>query len=419
MRSATALLAIGLLAVACEQTDAPPARGVTTIPHPGSVPVRVGLLYTVTGDGADFAQAALGSIPLAVADAERRGIELQVMDRDYGGRPERAAALAEALAADGVAGVVVASDDPRLGPALASVSSIPVVHALVAGDDVARPGSSTFRVGPSNDLQARKMASFLVRDRGYERVAILHEATPFGAEGGDDLQSALSRLGAEVVLLEGFRRGGDVHTPVMHAGQLEAQALVLWTRDNGEAGRVTIEIHDADQSYQLALSGNLATFDYGRNAVSQVTPVAFRDGILSVGTWAGPWFDLERMQGFFQRFIEENDAEAPFQAIQVYDGLLLLAFAAREAGGDPEAVAGVLEDTKEFVGGGVPLSFSSDDHEGVDLDDMAILAFTKDQDSAGGEFAPDVSTGGGFFTISEESVELPPELSYLVEGVAE
>jgi branched-chain amino acid transport system substrate-binding protein len=409
------LFALVLVLGACEGTE--PAPGPESAPEGEAVQVRVGLLYTVTGQGAEFAQAALGSMPLAEADAERRGIDLDVLARDYGGAPDRAPALVQSLAEDGAAGVVVASDDPRLGQLLAGTTSIPVVHALLSDDDAVSEDSSTFRVAPSTALQAKKLASYLVRDRGYERVAILHEATPFGSQGADDLQSAIGRVGARVVLREGFRRGGDVHTPVTHAGQLDAQALVLWAGDDGEAGRVAIEMHQADQAYQLALSGNLATFDFGRNAVSQVTPVAFRDGILSVGTWAGPWFDLGRMQGYYERFMEENDAEAPFQAIQVHDGLLLLADAAARADGDPAAVPQALEETSGFVGAGVPLSFEPDDHEGVDLDDMAILSFTKDQASAGGEFAPDVSTGGGFFTINGETVELPPELGYLLEGV--
>ncbi len=51
------------------------------------------------------------------------------------------------------------------------------------------------------------------------------------------------------------------------------------------------------------------------------------------------------------------------------------------------------------------------------MEDMAILAFTTDQSSAGGEFAPEISTGGGFFTIDTATVTLPSELAYLTEGL--
>ncbi|HEV3474712.1 MAG TPA: ABC transporter substrate-binding protein [Actinomycetota bacterium] len=408
---------VSLLAAACEAQPATGPQGEEE-PSAASGPVRVGLLYTISDIGGEFAQAALGASSLAVDDAKEDGFEIEVLDRDYAGSANRARQLADELATEGVAGIVVASDDPALAPALADFDAVPVVHALLPDDGAVDADAPTFRVAPSNGLQAEKLADYLVGTRGYDRVAILHEDTPFGTEGALDMERALSDQGAQVVMNQGFRVGADIHTPITHAGQLEADALILWTRDNGEAGRITIEIHKADQGYQLVLSGNLATFDYGKNAASQVTPVAFRDGILSVGTWAGPWFDLERMRGFYERFRELNNVEAPFQAVQVYDGILLLAQASREAGGaDPAAMTEALEQTQDFTAGGVPISFAPGDHEGVGLEDMAILAFTRDQLSAGGEFAPDISTGGGFFTVDTSTVRLPSELSYLLEGL--
>jgi branched-chain amino acid transport system substrate-binding protein len=419
MRLAAALALGVLLLVACEGEDVaapPPAEEPGTVPAPG--PVRVGLLYTVSGVGQGFAQAALGAAALAEAEGRARGVEIEIVDGEYGGDPARATEVAERLAGDGVAGIVVASDDPALGAELSGFDAVPLVHALVAADGAVSPGGAGFRVAPPNRLQAATLARFLVADRGYDRVAILHERSPFGNEGAGDLERAVLREGAEVVLRQDFRIGGDTRTALTHAHQLEADALVLWTRDAGEAGRITIEAHDAEVAYQLVVSGNLATFDFGKNASSQVTPVAFREGILSVGTWAGPWFDLDRLTGFYERFRRENDAVAEFQAIQIHDAVLLLGEAAGDAGTDPTGLKAALERTTDFVGAGVPLSFSPDDHEGVGPEDMAILAFTKDPRAAGGEFAPDLSTGGGFFTINARSVELPPDLAYLLEEVS-
>lgn len=410
------LVVLAVFAAACQETPGPPAAGPTGSPGATPAGTKIGLLYTISDIGGEFAQAALGSSVLASEDARSRGLNIEVLDRDYAGNAKRAGQLAQELADEGVAGIVVASDDPALVPVLGGFDDVPVIHALLPDDDAVDPDAPSFRVAPSNRLQAEKLADYLVGERGLDRVAILHDDTPFGTEGAVDIQDALGDQGATVVLRQSFKVGADIHTPVMHAGQEDADALVVWTRENGEAGRITIEMHKANQGYQLVLSGNLATFDYGKNAASQVTPVAFRDGILSVGTWAGPWFDLDRMRGFFERFRETNNVEAPFQAVQVYDAILLLAEAARGSD-DPTSVARALEETRDFEGAGVPISFSPDDHEGVGLEDMAILAFTKDQSAAGGDFAPDVSTGGGFFTINTSTVTLPPEVGYLTEGL--
>lgn len=420
MRLAAALALGFVVLAACDGDTVAPREAVepTTPVVTATGPVRIGLLYTVSGEGQGFAQAALGASALAVAEGRARRVEIEIVDGEYGGDPEAAADVADRLADDGVAGIVVASDDPALASALAGFDRVPLVHALVSSGGAISAEGTAFRVAPSNELQAATLAGFLAADRGYDRVAILHERSPFGNEGADDLERALLEEGVDVVLRSGFRIGRDIHTPITHAHQLEADALVLWTRDVGEAGRITIEAHDAGVAYQLVLSGNLATFDFGKNASSQVTPVAFREGILSVGTWAGPWFDLDRLTGFYERFRRENNAVAQFQAIQIHDAVLLLAETAASAEtDDPAGLTAALEGVTDFVGGGVPLSFSPEDHEGVGPEDMAILAFTKDPQAAGGEFAPDVSTGGGFFTIDARSVELPPGLSYLLEGV--
>lgn len=419
MRSRAAiLLGMALLATACNDTGSTPVAGPTGSPGATPAGTKIGLLYTVSDIGGEFAQAALGSSALATEDAPGRGLAIEILDRDYAGNAKRAAQLAQDLADEGVVGIVVASDDPALVPALAGFDEVPVVHALLADDDAVDSSTPTFRVAPSNELQAEKLADYLVGDRGLDRLAILHDDSAFGSEGADDIEKALDDQGASVVLRESFKVGADIHTPVMHAGQLDADGLVLWTRESGEAGRITIEMQKANQGYQLVLSGNLATFDYGKNAASQVVPVAFRDGILSVGTWAGPWFDLERMRGFFERFRTTNNVEAPFQAVQVYDAILVLAEAAKDTGtSDPTQVAQALERITDFEGAGVPISFSPNDHEGIGMEDMAILAFTKDQASAGGEFAPDISTGGGFFTINTGTIRLPSDLEYLMEGL--
>ena len=171
-------------------------------------------------------------------------------------------------------------------------------------------------------------------------------------------------------------------------------------------------------SYQLILSGNLATSTFAKNASAQVTPVAFRDGMLSVGPWAGPWFDLRRIIGFYTRFQTENSAQAPVQAAAMYDSVAILAKAARDKGAvDGQDLISGLEAIKNFEGAGVPVSFSAEDHEGIGLDDLGMYGYTKDQDSAGGHYFPDVDTGGGFFTIDMPSLDLPPKYRFLLTRV--
>ena len=136
--------------------------------------------------------------------------------------------------------------------------------------------------------------------------------------------------------------------------------------------------------------------------------------MLSVGPWAGPWFNLSRIVGFYTRFQTQNSAQAPVQAAAFYDAVAVLAKAARDQGGSTgqDLIAG-LEKIKNFEGVGVPISFGAQAHEGIGLDDLGMYGFTKDQESAGGHYFPDVDTGGGFFSIVQGSLDLPRQYRFL------
>ncbi|MBI4728777.1 MAG: ABC transporter substrate-binding protein [Acidobacteria bacterium] len=412
MRTVRALTTAVAVAAALSACTAP-ATGART---KGEVALKIGLLYTTAGRGGDFASAALGAATIAAKSAAAAGVKIEILEADYAGEIGTIPAAAKALAAKSDA-IVVATDDGDVAPQLDAVGDRPVVHALITTDGILEGRRNVFRVAPTDELEATRIATYLAGTRKYSKVAVLTDTTAFGERGATDLAAAFARAGITPVVSRSFTPGGDIHTPVMEAGQREAQALVVWADSPTEAARIVVEAHRMGQSYQIALSGNLATATFAKNASAQVTPVAFRDGMLSVGTWAGPWFDLDRIKSFYSEFQAANSAFAPVQAASVYDAILALARAARARGTAPDDLISGLEGLEDFEAAGVPVSFGVDRHEGIDPDDLAVLAFTKNQDSPGGDFAPEVDTGGGFFTVLPDSLDLPERYRFLTEKV--
>lgn len=381
------------------------------------VPLRIGLLYTTAGQGGDLASAVLGAAALATEEAAKQKVKIEIAEADYAGDPAKvASALAELRTkADAI---VVGTDDGAVLPALEGITDLPVLHAFITQDGVVEGSENAFRLAPPNTLQSQKMVDYLVNHRKYKRIVVIADDTEFGREGSRDLGNAFTDPGVHPALETSFTPGGDIHTPVAHAAQLNADAVVVWVASPGEAARIIVEAQRINFSPQFVLSGNLATTTFAKNASAQVTPVAFRDGMLSVGPWAGPWFTLPRIVEFYSDFKTRNSALAPIQAAAAFDAIAALAAVARGASSAAavDLIRG-LERLKEFEGAGVPLTFGRNRHEGIEVDDLAIYGFTKDQDSAGGDFAPDVSTGGGFFTIVRESLNLPPRYAFLATKV--
>lgn len=406
LRGPVVVAVIAALAlVACTGT-----KKVATIKE---VALRVGVLFTTGGQGGDLASAVLGSAKLAAEAAAKQKVKVTTVEADYAGDLKRVPSALASLR-DKVDAVVVGTDDPAVLPQLASLEDVPVVHAFITSDDAVGEAANVFRIAPTNQMQAEAVARFLSEKRKYTRVGIVADDTTFGREGLADLQGAFEAVGITPNPVVTFTPGGDIHTAVARLGGAGVEATVVWVASPGEASRIVVETHRMEFAYQIVLSGNLATFTFAKSASSQVTPVAFREGMLSVGTWAGPWFTLPRIVDFFTEFQRQNSALAPVQAAFVYDAFATLAAAARSGGSAAASdLVNGLEKLTDFEGAGVPVTFGSGKHEGVDADDMALLAFTKEQRSAGGDFAPDVDTGGGFFTIVAASLALPPKYAFL------
>lgn len=404
VRIGAAVLALLPALTACTGDDARSAK-------PKPVTLRIGLLFTTGGQGGDLASAVLGAAGLAVEAAKQDNITIEIVEADYGGDVARAPAALAGLAGK-VDAIVVGTDDGDVVPSLAA-TTVPIAHPLITLDSAVTSDGRAFRFAPTNRLEARRMATFLTKHRKYTKIAIIADDTAFGTEGLANLRAEFADAGVAPVSVNTFTPGGDVHTPVAAAAQRGAQAAIFWVESPGEASRLVLDAHKSNVAYQIVLSGNLATPTFAKNASSQVAPVAFRDGMLSVGVWAGPWFPIRRIVQFFREFRTANSAIPPLQATSVYDSILALSRAAATHGTTGEQIVRGLESLRDFEGAGAPVTFGPGKHEGIDLDDLAMLGFTKTQSAPGGEFAPDVETGGGFFSVVHESLDLPPAYAYL------
>ena len=145
---------------------------------------------------ADFARLVAEGVEVAVATAPG-GIELQVLELDDEGDPQRTAELVAELEAEGVAGVIGFLEDLTLELAgLSRQRGVPLISPTARS--AARAGEGVYSLGGPDPRAASEVAAYAAW-RGHRRVAILHPSSPEAEEEANAFQAAAERHGIPVV----------------------------------------------------------------------------------------------------------------------------------------------------------------------------------------------------------------------------
>ncbi len=210
----------------------PPA----TPPSAAAPPLRVGVIGPFTGPSADFGVPMLQGIQLAVEEINAVGgylgrpIELVV--KDDKADPPTGKARAEELARENV---VATLGFCNTGVAMAALDifqngKIPLIVPCAAGSPVTAKfparESYVFRTSARDGLQSAFMVEDLVK-RGWTKVAIFHDATPYGEGGLADVRKALAAHQLQPVYVARFPLGVKDLTAELQAARAAGANVVF------------------------------------------------------------------------------------------------------------------------------------------------------------------------------------------------
>ncbi len=202
-------------------------------------PLRLGVIGPFSGPSSDFGVPMLRGVQLAVDEINAVGgflgrpIELVVRDDQatpaVGLSQSRALAEAKVFATIGFC---------NTGVAMASLevfqqARIPLIVPCAAGSPVTArfpPRESyVFRTSARDSLQADFVVADLVR-RGWTRVAVFADSTPYGESGLADVRKALAQRKLEPVYVARFPLGvTDLSEPLRAAKAIGANVIFTYT----------------------------------------------------------------------------------------------------------------------------------------------------------------------------------------------
>ena len=192
------------------------AQAPAKAPVPSNA-LKVGVIGPMSGGSADFGRAMVNGIELAVAEINPLGgylgrpIELVV--KDDKGDPETGLRLSQELVTNDK--VIATIGFCNTGVAIKSIpvfqkAQSPLIVPCAAGSPVTKvvpPAESfVFRVSPSEEIKAPFIVKDLIK-RGWNRVAIFADNTPYGESGKNDVTKALEESGVKPVHVTSFPLG--------------------------------------------------------------------------------------------------------------------------------------------------------------------------------------------------------------------
>ncbi|MBX9871088.1 MAG: ABC transporter substrate-binding protein [Burkholderiaceae bacterium] len=363
----------GLLAALClGLAHAVPQAQINT------TPVRIGLIFPLTGGSSDMGNSALIGAQVAVQEINQVGgylgrpIELLVRDdeanNDVGLKHAQELVLQQKVAATigfcntGVAMKALDVFQDNKSPLIVSCAT---GSAITAKYPAAQ--SYIFRTSAPDQHQTQFLVDEIVK-RGLNKVALLVDTTGYGDAGLKDLEAALNRAGLKPQAVVRFKVGvKTLDDEIRQLRDSGADALIGWTV-GPEQGVISAS--------RVAVGWKVPQFGpWGLSHASAFNVSGGKvEGALMVQTVL-PNIFLERNSTFLRNYgklRKETPIGSMMSAAQTYDAVNLLVRAMYDAKGDisgPGLKAG-LENPSSIYRGVVTTydrPFSAQDHDAITL----------------------------------------------------
>lgn len=346
-------------------------------------PIKIGVIGPVSGKSSeDMGLSILGGARVFVADMNQMGgilgRRVELVERDDQAKPELGVALSKEMIER--EHVVAAVGFGNTGVALPSAkifqdAKIPLIVSGATGATITKsfmppayPVSYVFRTSASDALQPIVILNDLIDRRQIEKIALMHDESPYGQFGKRSVLAELERRKLKPVAVESFAVGEqDMSARLRRVKEAGAQAIVLYCLGPDAA---TI-VKDAERMHlklplvgPWILSWQAFIDNAGEGAEGARSAVTFIENELSS---VSNQFSLA-----YRKVNKVNRIPSAVAAAQTYDALRLLAlamFQARSVDGPKvqEALEDLRQHTTTTVVSRYYKPFSKTDHEAIAL----------------------------------------------------
>ena len=349
--------------------------------HADPAPIRIGVIGPVTGKASeDMGQSIMGGARVFLADVNQiggiLGRRVELVERDDQSKPERGVELARELIEKEKVVAVVGFGNSGVVLQAAKVfqqDKVPLIVTAATSAAITKtymppevPDSYIFRIAANDAIQPAVLLSDLIDKRKIERIALIHDDSPYGLFGKQSVVAELAKRHMELVQDESYKIGdADLNAQLHRIRDSGAQAVFLYSLAGDAANVIKTAEHI---SLHLPFVGSWALSQQsfidrtGSGADGTRTAVTFIENETS-----------NSAQQFSLSYRKINKVEripSAVTAAQTYDALRLLALAMYQANSESGAdIKHALEHLDQHTASTVITRyfkpFSPADHEAI------------------------------------------------------
>ena len=302
-------------------------------------PVRIGVVVT---DEAIVAARLAATRINATGGIHGHLLELRVVTGGSSTRASPALAAADELSRDPTVFGIVGHSNSSASLSAAQIYNARHVVQIAPSSSaplLSKVGPYTFRLAPSDIHQARFLAEEVVSEHGTPRTAMFFVNDDYGHALHEEFRARLDRAGVPVVYDAPYNHEDPLPDPAATALRVAETnpELLVWLGRSAQLRQLLPELRQKSPKLPVLASDGID------EAITDRNPGGLLNGVLYVrlvDTHAA----RASLEDLRQRFLPAAGLPLTAEAALTYDGVMLLATAARAAGTDREAVRAYLAD---------------------------------------------------------------------------
>ena len=349
-------------------------------------PIKIGLTAPLTGGSSSMGIALVHGAQIAVDEINEKGgvlgRKIIFIEKDDEAKPEKSVLNAKELIEQEK--VVANVGYCNTGLILASghqfqEAKIPLIVPCAAGSAVTKlfekePQNYIFRVALNDGYQSKMIAYETVKKRGFKKVALMTDMTPYGVGGAKDNTAALKEYGIEPMIHEQFNVGDKDMSPQLERIKKINPDVIIVVGIATEMSVIAQNMKKLEMHQPLIGTWPMSLTTFLENAGTIGNHATMPQSFIQAP-------NTDHRKNFIEKYLKEfkpksRRIESSVAAAQAYDAVYILAAAIEQAGStDGVKVHDALENLEKPIDGLIKLyekPYSKEDHEAIADNDSVM-----------------------------------------------